>query len=220
MDVYKIGAPLTSYRVDVPWCSGSSLFSFAFGPTAPLLPPLSSLVRRVATAWQLTMEHASALQQLSNYSTKNTRASRQIFESGVVLFRNNALDKLGDDSAYCNHSHPRTHLITPFLPGWKFLESLALAAIDVGRIDVAEVSHPIHGILVYGLAFIIHLSPGLLESPSRRIPGVTTSTVPRGYFEGGKRGSEARLTILRTVVRGRPVQCGVLFPSVLQLPFH
>ncbi|KAI0275710.1 hypothetical protein BGY98DRAFT_40716 [Russula aff. rugulosa BPL654] len=65
------------------------------------------------------MELASALQRLSDYSTKNTRASRQIFENGVVIFRNNALHKLGDDS-------------------WQFLETLALAAIDVGRIDVAE----------------------------------------------------------------------------------
>jgi hypothetical protein len=55
------------------------------------------------------MELASALQRLSNYSTKNTRASRQIFESGVVVFRNNALHKLGEDSARRNHSlltHP------------------------------------------------------------------------------------------------------------------
>jgi len=50
------------------------------------------------------MELASALQRLSDYSTKNTRASRQIFENGVVIFRNNALHKLGDDSARCNHS--------------------------------------------------------------------------------------------------------------------
>jgi hypothetical protein len=57
------------------------------------------------------MELASALQQLSNYSAKNTRASRQIFESGVVVFRNNALHKLGDDSARCNHSL-RTHTRT------------------------------------------------------------------------------------------------------------
>ncbi|KAF8497499.1 hypothetical protein F5888DRAFT_1698473 [Russula emetica] len=36
-------------------------------------------------------------------------------------------------------AHPRTHLITPLhSTGWQFLESLALAAIDVGRIDVAE----------------------------------------------------------------------------------
>jgi hypothetical protein len=53
----------------------------------------------VAAAWQLTMELASALQRLSDYSTKNTRASRQIFENGVVIFRSNALHKLGDDSA-------------------------------------------------------------------------------------------------------------------------
>ncbi len=46
------------------------------------------------------MELASALQRLSNYSTKNTRASRQIFENGVVIFRNNVLDKLGDDCAF------------------------------------------------------------------------------------------------------------------------
>ena len=97
---------------------------------------------------------------------------------------------------------------------------MALAAVDVGRIDVAEVGRPIHGILVYGLAFIMGLSLGLLESLDRRIPGVATSTVPRGHFEGGKRGSEGRLTILWTVAGGRPVQCGVLFPSVLQLPFH
>lgn len=49
------------------------------------------------------MELTSAVQQLSDYSTKNTRASRQIFEAGVVIFRNNALHKLGDNSALCNH---------------------------------------------------------------------------------------------------------------------
>jgi hypothetical protein len=67
------------------------------------------------------MDLASALQRLANYRTKNSRASREIFQSGVVVFRNDALRKLGDDS-------------------WQFLESLALAAVDVGRIDVAEVS--------------------------------------------------------------------------------
>src|ERR1700761_5099474 len=39
-------------------------------------------------------------------------------------------------------------------PGCQFLESLALAAIDVGRIDVAEVSRPTPHIVVFGLAFI------------------------------------------------------------------
>ncbi len=34
--------------------------------------------------------------------------------------------------------------------GWQFLESLTLAAVDVGRIDVAEVNH-LHHVLVPGL---------------------------------------------------------------------
>ncbi|KAH9990246.1 tetratricopeptide repeat domain 35 [Russula compacta] len=67
------------------------------------------------------MNLATALQRLANYRTKNTnaRASRQIFESGIIVLHNNAVHKLGDDC-------------------WQFLESLALAAIDVGRIDVAK----------------------------------------------------------------------------------
>jgi hypothetical protein len=112
---------------------------------------------------------------------------------------------------------PADHSSTP---GWQFLESLALAAIDVGCIDVAEVSHLTHSILVSGLAFIMRPSLGLFESLNRRIPGVTTSTVPRGHLEGGKRGFKGSPTILRTVVGGRPIKCGVLFPSVLQLPSH
>ncbi|KAN0139212.1 hypothetical protein V8E53_002713, partial [Lactarius tabidus] len=73
------------------------------------------------------------LQRLANYRTKNSHASREIFESGVVVFRNDALRKLGDDS-------------------WQFLESLALAAVDVGRIDVAE-------------ACLKHLSTKFPDSP-------------------------------------------------------
>lgn len=49
---------------------------------------------------------------------------------------------------------------------------------------------------------MILLSPGLFGSPDRRIPGVAAGTVPRGHFEGGKRESEGRLAILRTVVGG------------------
>jgi hypothetical protein len=45
------------------------------------------------------MDLATAIQRLADYRTKNTRASRQIFESGVVVLRNDALHKLGDDGA-------------------------------------------------------------------------------------------------------------------------
>ncbi|TFY79795.1 hypothetical protein EWM64_g4218 [Hericium alpestre] len=65
------------------------------------------------------MDLSTALQRLANYRTQNSRASQDIFESGVIVFRKDALHKLGDDS-------------------WQFLEQLALAAIDVGRLDVAE----------------------------------------------------------------------------------
>ncbi|THH18880.1 hypothetical protein EW146_g2175 [Bondarzewia mesenterica] len=65
------------------------------------------------------MDLASALERLANYRTRNCRASQDIFENGVVVFRNNALQKLGDDT-------------------WSFLEQLTLASIDVGRMDVAE----------------------------------------------------------------------------------
>jgi hypothetical protein len=45
------------------------------------------------------MDTAEAIQRLANYTKKNCRASREIFEAGVVIFRNDALHKLGDDSA-------------------------------------------------------------------------------------------------------------------------
>ena len=60
----------------------------------------SSIPRRPHQLPQTTMDLASALQRLANYRTKNSRASREIFESGVVVFRNDALRKLGDDSAF------------------------------------------------------------------------------------------------------------------------
>ena len=82
---------------------------------------------RVAAAWQRTMDLASALQRHTNSSTKNARASRQFFESGVVIYHNNAWHKLGDDSAFfpsLNNRplrtpppHAPTQLITPLQAG-------------------------------------------------------------------------------------------------------
>jgi len=65
------------------------------------------------------MNVATALERLAEYNKTNARASRQIFECGVVVLRSNAQHKLGNDV-------------------WQFYESLALASIDIGRIDVAE----------------------------------------------------------------------------------
>jgi len=81
------------------------------------------------------MDSAEAIQRLANYSKRNCRASREIFEAGIII-RDDASRKLGDDS-------------------WQFLESLALASIDVGRIDVAE-------------DCLTRLSAGFPESPRVR----------------------------------------------------
>ena len=50
--------------------------------------------------YTMSTELASALQRLANYRIRNCRASQDIFESGVVVFRNNALHKFGEDSEH------------------------------------------------------------------------------------------------------------------------
>ncbi|KII91761.1 hypothetical protein PLICRDRAFT_136209 [Plicaturopsis crispa FD-325 SS-3] len=62
---------------------------------------------------------AAALQRLATYRVQNSRASQEIFEKGVVVLKSNVANKMGDD-------------------GWAFLEQLALASIDIGRIDIAD----------------------------------------------------------------------------------
>ncbi|KAK2460032.1 hypothetical protein APHAL10511_007955 [Amanita phalloides] len=63
---------------------------------------------------------SAALVTLANYRANNTRASQETFDKGAQILKSNALSKLGDDS-------------------WAFLEQVALAAIDIGRLDVADV---------------------------------------------------------------------------------
>ncbi|EPQ51792.1 TPR-like protein [Gloeophyllum trabeum ATCC 11539] len=65
------------------------------------------------------MDLPSALQKLSIYRSRNTRASQETFDKGLLVLKGNGLKKLGDE-------------------GWAFLEQLALAAIDVGRLDIAD----------------------------------------------------------------------------------
>jgi len=115
------------------------------------------------------MDLPSALQQLANYRTKNSHASREIFESGVVVFRNDALHKLGDDS-------------------WQFLESLALAAVDVGRIDVTE-------------ACLKHLSTKFPESP--RVQCL------EGILKEATEGPEAALVFYQRLLEADPSSLAV-----------
>ncbi|KAI0046782.1 TPR-like protein [Auriscalpium vulgare] len=82
------------------------------------------------------MDLPAALQRLANYRLRNSRASRDIFESGVLVLRKNALSKLGDDRTFA-HTLARRNVHRVSI-GWVFLEQLALASIDIGRLEVAE----------------------------------------------------------------------------------
>lgn len=61
----------------------------------------------------------SALEELAKYRVQNRRASQEVFEKGTSVLQKNGYSKMGDEV-------------------WDFLEQLALAAIDVGRLDVAD----------------------------------------------------------------------------------
>ncbi|KZV74985.1 TPR-like protein [Peniophora sp. CONT] len=63
------------------------------------------------------MSLSTSLERLANYRIKNTRASRDIFDKGLPIF-DQRLNSLGDEK-------------------WTFLEQFSLAAVDIGRIDVA-----------------------------------------------------------------------------------
>ncbi|KAF8065096.1 hypothetical protein FPV67DRAFT_1562936 [Lyophyllum atratum] len=65
------------------------------------------------------MSLSIALARLATYRTHNTRASQETFEQGCSVLKSGSTTKLGDE-------------------GWAFLEQLALASIDVGRLDIAD----------------------------------------------------------------------------------
>ncbi|KAF9045598.1 tetratricopeptide repeat domain 35 [Panaeolus papilionaceus] len=65
------------------------------------------------------MSLQNALQELASFRSNNTRKSQEAFEKGLIVLKAGANVNLGDE-------------------GWAFLEQLALAAIDVGRLDVAD----------------------------------------------------------------------------------
>ncbi|KAG5636314.1 hypothetical protein H0H81_008428 [Sphagnurus paluster] len=65
------------------------------------------------------MSLPTALERLATYRTNNTRASQDTFEQGCITLKSQSTAKLGDEV-------------------WGFLEQLALASIDVGRLDIAD----------------------------------------------------------------------------------
>ncbi|TFK29527.1 tetratricopeptide repeat domain 35 [Coprinopsis marcescibilis] len=65
------------------------------------------------------MSVSSALQKLASYRVNNNRASQEVFKRGSIILKSGTSPR-GEE-------------------GWAFLEQLALAAIDLDRLDVADV---------------------------------------------------------------------------------
>jgi hypothetical protein len=72
------------------------VFSLCFSGRLVRYIPMAAWQRRGSR----TMDLPSALHRLSHYNPKNARASRQIFEAGIVIYRNDAMHKLGDESTF------------------------------------------------------------------------------------------------------------------------
>ncbi|KAG5219832.1 trifunctional dihydropteroate synthetase [Salix suchowensis] len=86
----------------------------------------------------LNMSVAASLQKLANFRVHNTRASQETLNEGSVILKSSGAGKLGDDGTFSRQLRCRlTHIDCRL--AWAFLEQLALAAIDVGRLDVADV---------------------------------------------------------------------------------
>ncbi|KAF8513203.1 hypothetical protein JB92DRAFT_2924738 [Gautieria morchelliformis] len=62
---------------------------------------------------------ATALEKLATWRVRGTRASEQVVEQGIIVLEQGALKRMGDDA-------------------WAFLEQLALASLDIGRLDIAD----------------------------------------------------------------------------------
>jgi len=59
------------------------------------------------------------LEDLARWRTTGTRASEEVVEKGIIVLEKGGLKKMGDDA-------------------WSFLEQLALASLDIGRLDIAD----------------------------------------------------------------------------------
>ena len=90
--------------------------------------------------WTMSVESASVT--LTSYRSKNTRKSLATLEKGLVLLKSGKHSKLGDEGKPI----PRIVLLNLhllFFSEWAFLEQLALAAIDLGKLKVADVCFPL-----------------------------------------------------------------------------
>lgn len=84
---------------------------------------------------------AVALEQLATWRVRGTRASEQVVQQGIIVLENDGLKKIGDDGV--SEASASTCLVFSLhgssLVAWGFLEQLALASMDIGRLDIADV---------------------------------------------------------------------------------
>ena len=85
------------------------------------------------------MSLQSALEKLASFRANNTRESHETFEKGLFVLNSGKTTKLGDDGEEIHFRSRYTSPIYFLQPGWAFLEQLSLAAIDIGRLDMADV---------------------------------------------------------------------------------
>lgn len=90
------------------------------------------------------MSLQTALQELSSFRRNNIRKSQETFKKGVLVLKSGATIKLGEEGEFKIHMlHVTLLSSSQRAVGWAFLEQLALASLDIGRIDIADVSyHP------------------------------------------------------------------------------
>lgn len=87
------------------------------------------------------MSLPSALATLANYRSHNTRASQDIVAKGALALKSNSLSDLGDERT-CISYFSASRCLKDTSAEWAFLEQLALAALDVGRLELATVRPP------------------------------------------------------------------------------
>ena len=81
------------------------------------------------------MSLSSSLQKLAAYRTNNSRASFETFQHGAALLKAGTAPT-GDDG---EGSEAFGVDCADVWAGWAFLEQLALAAIDLDRLEIADV---------------------------------------------------------------------------------
>jgi ER membrane protein complex subunit 2 len=160
------------------------------------------------------MDLPSALQRLATYRVHNSRASQEVFETGLAVLKNHG-SKLGDEG--CSPLLPLPNDALNTLQGWDFLEQLALASLDVGRLDIADVgpSAPLHRVEI-----LVFTAEGVDVSTTAngKVSRFSARRMPSRHQNRGRRAQKDGFCVLSPAARGRRDKSGTpmalfLFPK-------